>query len=89
MCQKESVILACTMTSRADATFLEMDVHSNFLLSPISDPLFCKAPIYLKTLSYCEDEANEWQRQIKVCVLLLELEESYCSKFYLILMFVL
>ncbi|KAF2355407.1 CABIT domain [Trinorchestia longiramus] len=65
-CQKESVLLACTMTSRAEATLLEMDLNSNFLLSPILDPVFSKSPIYLKTLSYCDDEADEWQRQIKV-----------------------
>ncbi|XP_018015266.2 uncharacterized protein LOC108672151 [Hyalella azteca] len=65
-CQKESVVVACTMTSQAEATLMEMDLSSSFLLSPILDPLFPKSPIYLKTLSYCEDEATDWQRQIKV-----------------------
>ena len=63
---KEQVILACTMTSEARATLLEMDVSSNFVLSPIMDPLFPKTPIFLKTVSYCQDEGDTWRRQIKV-----------------------
>ena len=64
--RKEAVILACTMTSEAQATLLEIEVTSNFVLSPIMDPLFSKTPIFLKTVSYCQDEADAWRRQIKV-----------------------
>ncbi|KAK7006495.1 hypothetical protein SK128_011470, partial [Halocaridina rubra] len=64
--QKEAVILACTMTNEADATLFEIDVASNFVLKPVKDPMFPKTPIYLKTVSYCEDEADAWRRQIKV-----------------------
>ena len=67
--KKEQVILACTMTSEAKATLLEMDIDSNFLLSPIKDPIFPKTPIFLKTVSYCQDEGDSWRRQIKVCSL--------------------
>ncbi|XP_066943247.1 uncharacterized protein [Macrobrachium rosenbergii] len=64
--QKEAVILACTMTNEADATLFEIDVSSNFVLKPVKDPMFPKTPIFLKTVSYCEDEADAWRRQIKV-----------------------
>lgn len=64
--QKESVILACTMTDEAQATLFEIDVSSNFALTPVKDPMFPKTPIFLKTVSYCEDEAEAWRRQIKV-----------------------
>lgn len=64
--QKEAVILACTMTDEAQATLFEIDVASNFVLTPVKDPLFPKSPIFLKTVSYCEDEAEPWRRQIKV-----------------------
>ena len=61
------MLLACTMTPDADATFMEMDLDSNFLLTPVTDSVFSKSPIYLKTKSYCEDQADAWERQIKVC----------------------
>ncbi|XP_042233850.1 uncharacterized protein LOC121874049 [Homarus americanus] len=64
--QKEAVILACTMTNEAQATLFEIDVSSNFVLTPVKDPVFPKTPIFLKTVSYCEDEADAWRRQIKV-----------------------
>ncbi|XP_042879045.1 uncharacterized protein LOC122257675 [Penaeus japonicus] len=64
--EKEAVILACTMTNEARATLFEIDVASNFVLTPVKDPLFPKSPIFLKTVSYCEDEAEPWRRQIKV-----------------------
>lgn len=64
--QQENVVLACTMTTDTNATFLEMDLDSSFLLTPIRDAVFPKSPLYLKTKSYCEDEADAWQRQIKV-----------------------
>lgn len=64
--QQEHVVLACTMTTDTNATFLEMDLDSNFLLTPIKDSVFSKTPLYLKTKSYCEDEAEAWQRQMKV-----------------------
>lgn len=64
--QKEAVILACTMTNEAQATLFEIDVSSNFALTPVKDPMFPKTPIFLKTVSYCEDEAEAWRRQIKV-----------------------
>nr|XP_045601950.1 uncharacterized protein LOC123760339 [Procambarus clarkii]XP_045602034.1 uncharacterized protein LOC123760339 [Procambarus clarkii]XP_045602108.1 uncharacterized protein LOC123760339 [Procambarus clarkii]XP_045602183.1 uncharacterized protein LOC123760339 [Procambarus clarkii]XP_045602255.1 uncharacterized protein LOC123760339 [Procambarus clarkii] len=64
--QKEAVILACTMTNEAQATLFEIDVSSNFVLTPVKDPIFPKTPIFLKTVSYCEDEADAWRRQIKV-----------------------
>lgn len=64
--QKEAVILACTMTNEAEATLFEIDVNSNFALTPVKDPMFPKTPIFLKTVSYCEDEAEAWRRQIKV-----------------------
>lgn len=64
--QREHVVLACTMTPDTNATFLEMDVDSSFILTPIRDSTFPKTPLYLKTKSYCEDEAESWQRQIKV-----------------------
>ncbi|XP_071532597.1 uncharacterized protein [Panulirus ornatus] len=64
--QKEAVILACTMTNEARATLFEIDVSSNFVLAPVKDPIFPKTPIFLKTVSYCEDEADAWRRQIKV-----------------------
>lgn len=64
--QKEAVILACTMTNEAQATLFEIDVNSNFALTPVKDPMFPKTPIFLKTVSYCEDEAEAWRRQIKV-----------------------
>lgn len=64
--QKEAVILACTMTNEADATLFEIDVSSNFVLTPVKDPMFPKTPIFLKTVSYCDDEADAWRRQIKV-----------------------
>lgn len=64
--QKEAVILACTMTNEAQATLFEIDVSSNFVLTPVKDPMFPKTPIFLKTVSYCEDEADAWRRQIKV-----------------------
>ncbi|KAK3853941.1 hypothetical protein Pcinc_039543 [Petrolisthes cinctipes] len=64
--QKEAVILACTMTNEADATLFEIDVSSNFALTPVKDTMFPKAPIFLKTVSYCDDEAEAWRRQIKV-----------------------
>ncbi|XP_066943245.1 uncharacterized protein [Macrobrachium rosenbergii] len=64
--QKEAVILACTMTNEARATLFEIDVSSNFVLAPVKDSMFPKTPIYLKTVSYCEDEADAWRRQIKV-----------------------
>ncbi|XP_069195356.1 uncharacterized protein [Procambarus clarkii] len=64
--QKEAVILACTMTNEAQATLFEIDVSSNFVLTPVKDPIFPKTPIFLKTVSYCEDEAYAWRRQIKV-----------------------
>ncbi|KAF2355406.1 CABIT domain [Trinorchestia longiramus] len=64
--QQEQVLLACTMTPDTNATFVEMDLDSNFILTPIKDPVFPKTPLYLKTKSYCEDEAEAWQRQIKI-----------------------
>ncbi|XP_050718557.1 uncharacterized protein LOC126999750 [Eriocheir sinensis] len=64
--QKEAVILACTMTNEAQATLFEIDVNSNFALTPVKDPMFPKTPIFLKTVSYCDDEAEAWRRQIKV-----------------------
>ncbi|KAK3853245.1 hypothetical protein Pcinc_040199 [Petrolisthes cinctipes] len=64
--QKEAVILACTMTNEAQATLFEIDVSSNFVLTPVKDSMFPKTPIFLKTVSYCEDEAEAWRRQIKV-----------------------
>ncbi|CAL4062905.1 unnamed protein product, partial [Meganyctiphanes norvegica] len=64
--QKESIILACTMNYEADATLFEIEVNSNFLLTPVKDPLLPRTPIFLKSISYCEDEADGWRRQIKV-----------------------
>lgn len=54
------------MTNEAQATLFEIDVSSNFALTPVKDPMFPKTPIFLKTVSYCEDEAEAWRRQIKV-----------------------
>ena len=81
--EQESVIVACTMTSRAEATLFEMDLHSNFLLAPIKDLVFCRSPIYLKTLSYCDDEAAEWQRQIKVGIRYVQNYFRYTDKYSL------
>ena len=65
------------MTVQADATFLEMDLNSTFLLAPVTEHLFDKQPIYLKTVSYCEDKAAEWQRQMKVGWLIFFYTEIY------------
>lgn len=56
------------MTNEAQATLFEIDVSSNFVLTPVKDTMFPKTPIFLKTVSYCEDEAEAWRRQIKVGV---------------------
>ncbi|CAL4099168.1 unnamed protein product, partial [Meganyctiphanes norvegica] len=54
------------MTSGPQSTLMEIDVSSNFVLSPMTDPVFSKTPIFLKTVSYCKDEGEAWRRQIKV-----------------------
>ena len=54
------------MTPEADANFLEMDVDSDFSLRPILGATFPRAPLYLKTKSYCEQNAEAWCRMIKV-----------------------
>ncbi|CAL4064092.1 unnamed protein product [Meganyctiphanes norvegica] len=64
--EKEDVILACTMNYEAHATLFEIDVTSSFSFATVPDPMLSKQPIFLKTVSYCEDEVDTWRRQIKV-----------------------
>ncbi|CAL4122158.1 unnamed protein product [Meganyctiphanes norvegica] len=64
--EKEDTILACTMNYEAHATMFEIDVSANAVLAPVADPSLPKLPIFLKTLSYCQDEADAWRRHVKI-----------------------
>uniref|UniRef100_T1JD72 CABIT domain-containing protein n=1 Tax=Strigamia maritima TaxID=126957 RepID=T1JD72_STRMM len=60
---REDIILACTLLKERNVMF-EMDANSGFTLTKAEVPVSTAA--YIGALAFCADEADIWQRQMKV-----------------------